>query len=86
MKRIVLLTALMLTTSPAWAEIPEECRGMKEAMPYAKCIIAWENTHLRASYPFPDLLDRLHRARLDIAARLESGSSPRARKCRIQAR
>jgi hypothetical protein len=72
MKRIVLTAALLLAASPAWAW--QECLKIKEPLvAYARCVITWENKNLRASYPFPDLLDRLHRTRLDAAARYDRG-------------
>ncbi len=79
MKRFLLITALLLTTSPAWAgPIPPECRGFKQAAPYAECIIRWQNVHLRPTYMFPDLLDRQHAARRDIAARFDRGEISKA--------
>lgn len=71
MKRIVLLTIALFAASPAWAV--SECLDIKAPVPYAECVVAWENDNLRADYPFPDLLDRLHRTRLELAARFERG-------------
>ena len=72
MKRILLTAVLLLATTPAWAW--QECLKIKEPqVAYAKCVIAWENKNLRASYPFPDLLDRMHATRLSVAARFDRG-------------
>jgi len=73
MKRILLLTVALLLASPAWADPVPGCMTIKQAVPYAECIVAWENANLRARYPFPDLLDRLHAARLELAARYDRG-------------
>jgi hypothetical protein len=74
MKRILVTTALLLTTSPAWALTDiADCLKIVQAMPYAECVIAWENAKLRSTYTFPDLLDRLHAARRSLAQRYDRG-------------
>jgi len=78
MKRIVLLTIALLGASPAWAV--SECLGIGEPVPYAECVVAWENQSVRPRYPFPDLLNRLQAARLRLADQLGRGqvSGPEA--------
>ncbi len=77
MKRILLLAATLLWASPALAFVPAECSGFKQSTPYAECIIQYENAHTRPTHPFPDLLDRLHQTRRDLAARLDNGEITR---------